>query len=129
MKLFEPTVVLTRVREMAIILTIMARQKPCVLAFVDAITEHLRAIDVKHRALVRQKIGEQLRFQPNVETRNRKPLKKPAVFGATWEIWFGPDNRFRVLYDFDVDARVVRVLAVGEKDKERLFIGGEEVEL
>ena len=42
---------------------------------------------------------------------------------------FGPDNRFRVLYDIDEEARVVKVMAIGEKRKERLFIGGEEVQL
>jgi mRNA-degrading endonuclease RelE of RelBE toxin-antitoxin system len=114
---------------MAIILAIMARQPPYVLAFVDAVAEHLRAIEVKHHSSIRQKIREQLLFKPDEETTNRKPLRRPAVFGATWEIRFGPENRFRVLYDIDKEARVVVILAIGEKLRERLFIGGEEVEL
>jgi mRNA-degrading endonuclease RelE of RelBE toxin-antitoxin system len=93
------------------------------------VAKHLRAIDVKHHALVREKIGEQLRFEPAVETNNRKLLRQPAPFGATWEIRFGPDNRFRVLYDIDEEANVVQIMAIGEKQRERLFIGGEEVQL
>jgi hypothetical protein len=70
-----------------------------------------------------------LRFEPNVETRNRKPLRRPAPFGATWEIRFGPDNRFRVLYDIAEEPRAVQILAVGEKEGNRLVVGGEEVGL
>ncbi len=107
----------------------MVRRQPYTLAFASAVSEHLRAIDAKHHALVREKIGEQLRFEPGAETTNRKPLRQPAPFEATWEIRFGPDNRFRVLYDIDEEARVVQVMAIGEKQRERLIIGGEEVQL
>jgi mRNA-degrading endonuclease RelE of RelBE toxin-antitoxin system len=107
----------------------MARRQPYTLAFADAVTEHLRAIDSKYHTLIREKIGEQLRFQPAAETTNRKPLRQPAPFAATWEIRFGPDNRFRVLYDIDEESRVVQIMAIGEKEKERLLIGGAEVEL
>ncbi len=68
-------------------------------------------------------------FQPDVPTRNRKSLRQPAPFEAHWEIRFGPDNRFRVLYDVDSDTRVVHILGIGEKERERLLFGGQEVEL
>jgi hypothetical protein len=61
-----------------------------------------------------------------VETRNRKPLKRPTAFGADWELRLGPDNRFRVFYQVDREGHGVRVLAVGVKDRNRLLIGGEE---
>ena len=109
-------------------MAIMAR-KPYTLAFASSVMEQLRAIDAKYHALIREKIGEQLRLEPGAETRNRKPLRQPAPFDATWEIRFGPDNRFRVLYDIDEEARVVRIMAIGEKQRECLFIGGEEVQL
>ena len=114
---------------MAIIMVIMARRRPYTLAFASEVARHLRAIDAKHHALIRKKIGEQLRFEPAAETTHRKPLRPPAPFGATWEIRFGPDNRFRVLYDIDQETHVVQVLAIGEKRRERLFVGGEEVRL
>jgi len=53
----------------------VARQKPYTIAFAGAITEHLQAIDAKYHALIREKIGEQLRFAPGTETKNRKPLQ------------------------------------------------------
>jgi mRNA-degrading endonuclease RelE of RelBE toxin-antitoxin system len=110
-------------------MAIMARPERYTLAFAAAAVEHLRAVEAKHRSLIREKIGEQLRLTPGIETTNRKPLRPHAPFGATWEIRFGPANRFRVLYDIDQEARTVRILAIGEKRRERLFIGGEEVEL
>jgi mRNA-degrading endonuclease RelE of RelBE toxin-antitoxin system len=114
---------------MAIILAIMAKRKPYALVYAPAVEEHLRAIDSKFYSLIREKIEEQLLFEPGTETRNRKPLLQPAAFEAGWEIRFGPDNRFRVLYDIDHEARAVRILAVGEKKGNRLSVGGEEVEL
>jgi hypothetical protein len=34
-----------------------------------------------------------------------------------------------VLYDIDDENLIVRILAIGEKERDRLFTGGEEVEL
>jgi mRNA-degrading endonuclease RelE of RelBE toxin-antitoxin system len=107
----------------------MARRQAYALGFASEVTRYLRAIDAKYHALIREKISEQLRFEPATETTNRKPLQQPAPSGATWEIRFGPANRFRVLYDIDHGARMVRIMAIGEKQRERLFIGGEEVRL
>jgi mRNA-degrading endonuclease RelE of RelBE toxin-antitoxin system len=64
-----------------------------------------------------------------LQIRNRKPLQQPAAFEAHWEIRFGPDNRFRVLYDVDPENGVVHILAIGEKRRERLLFAGEEVRL
>jgi hypothetical protein len=70
-----------------------------------------------------------LTVEPDVETRNRKPLKKPVSFGATWEIRFGPNNKFRVFYEVERGRREVYVLAIGVKQGNRLRIGQEEIEL
>jgi hypothetical protein len=64
-----------------------------------------------------------------VETRKRKPLIQPAAIGATWEIRFGTDNRFRVLYDVVEEDREVHILAIGTKVGNRLIVGREEIEL
>jgi mRNA-degrading endonuclease RelE of RelBE toxin-antitoxin system len=114
---------------MTIIMVIMARQQHYALIYAPEVKRHLQAIDAKHYHLIREKIEEQLQFEPGVETTNRKPLRQPAALAATWEIRFGPGNRFRVFYDIDVERREVQVLAIGEKERNRLFIGGEEVEL
>jgi mRNA-degrading endonuclease RelE of RelBE toxin-antitoxin system len=107
----------------------MVRRRAYTLGFASDVSEQLRAIEAKYHALIREKIGEQLRFEPVTETTNRKPLRQPAPFEATWEIRFGPDNRFRVLYNVDPETLMVQILAIGEKQRERLLIGGEEVEL
>lgn len=59
----------------------------------------------------------------------RTVMKRPASFGATWELRFGPDNRFRVFYDIDMQTRRVNILAIGIKEREKLFIAGKEIEL
>jgi len=120
---------LTRLAELARIMAAMARRHLYTLAFAFAVTEHLQAIDAKYHSLIHENIGEQLRFEPGTETRNRKPLRQPGPFGASWETRFGPANRFRVLYDIDEEAHLVRIMAIGEKQRERLFVGGEEVQL
>jgi mRNA-degrading endonuclease RelE of RelBE toxin-antitoxin system len=66
---------------------------------------------------------------PTPETRNRKPLEEPASFGATWQLRFGPKNSFRVFYDVNHEEKTVSVLAIGVKEGNQLFIGGQEFEL
>src|SRR6516165_10995384 len=53
--------------------TLMARKKPFELGYDPATREQLRAIPAKYHSLIRKVIEEQLRFQPETETRNRKP--------------------------------------------------------
>ena len=72
---------------------------------------------------------EQLSYTPDLETRNRKPVEQPAPFAATWELRFGPGNRFRVFYDIDTRENIVWVLAIGVKEHARLYFAGEEFEL
>ncbi len=93
------------------------------------VKDHVKAIGKQYHSLIRRTIEKQLTFEPLVETRNRKPLKRLAWFGATWEIRFGPNNRFRVFYRVDSEERQVFVLAIGEKRGHRLRIGGEEIEV
>ena len=107
----------------------MARNYPFALLFDPKVKQHLRAIEAKFHSLIRDTITEQLLFEAVTEAKNRKPLQRPTEFGATWELRFGPDNRFRVLYAFDYEKREVQILAIGIKDRNRLFIGGEELEL
>jgi hypothetical protein len=111
------------------IMTIMAPRQPYTLLYARAVTQHMECISSKYDGLIREKIGEQLRFEPNVETKNRKPLRQPAPFGAEWEIRFGPANRVRVLYDIDEKQHAVQIAAIGEKVGNRLIVGGEEIDL
>src|SRR5690349_15519888 len=111
------------------IIMVMARQSPFTLIYDPEVTGHLAAIERKYHSLIRRTIEEQLRFEPEAPTRNRKQLERPIDLGARWELRLGPDNRFRVFYRVDPERRQVRILAVGVKERDRLFIVGEEVKL
>jgi mRNA-degrading endonuclease RelE of RelBE toxin-antitoxin system len=99
------------------------------LIYAPQVKTHLQAIERKYHSLIRSTIETQLQFEPNLETRNRKPLKRPVELGADWEIRFGPDNRFRVFYSVEQENRQVFILATGIKRGNRLIIGREEVNL
>lgn len=107
----------------------MARKPKFSITFAPEVLEHLDSSEPKYHRLLRQAIAEQLSYTPGEETRNRKPLAQPALFAATWELRCGPQNRFWVFYDIDLDARTVFVLAIGVEERERLLIGGEEYPL
>lgn len=63
----------------------------------------------------------QLGEQPDVEVRNRKRLKPNDL--SQWELRLG---RYRIFYDLDVEAHLVRVKAIGWKRHNRLYIRGKE---
>jgi mRNA-degrading endonuclease RelE of RelBE toxin-antitoxin system len=107
----------------------MKKRKLYKLIYAPAAHQHVRVIETKYHSLIRRTIEEQLLFEPDIETHNRKPLKKPVFFAATWEIRFGPDNRFRVYYDVNEKEHTVAILAIGVKIGNRLKIGNEEVEI
>ncbi len=56
-------------------------------------------------------------------------MAESAAFGATWELRFGANHRFRVFYEVDSVEQIVEVLAIGVKEGNRLFIGGKEVQI
>ena len=106
----------------------MPRRRPFTIILAPETLEHLDFIEAKDHRLIRKAIAQQLTFLPDQLTRNRKPLEQPAPFSATWELRFGPGNRFRVFYEVDSRNRVINVLAIGIKHRNRLLIGGEEFE-
>ncbi len=108
------------------IIMVMAKKQPFALVYADEVKLHLHAIEPKYYPGIQSEIEVQLIHEPDVETRNRKPLKRPVSFGADWELRLGPDNRFRVFYQVNAEGREVRILAVGVKKRNQLFIGGDE---
>ena len=100
--------------------------KPFSIKFAPEVVEHLYRIDKKYHRLIRKTIRDKLTYTPGKETRNRKLLDQPSPHNATWELRFGPDNRFRVFYEIDNEHQEVWILAIGRKEGNRLFIGGEE---
>jgi mRNA-degrading endonuclease RelE of RelBE toxin-antitoxin system len=106
----------------------MPRRPKFTLVFAPEAIDHLDAVARKDRRLIRQTIEQQLAYTPETMTRNRKPLEQPAPFGAAWELRCGPSNRYRVFYETDLTERTVLILALGVKERERLFFAGEEFE-
>jgi mRNA-degrading endonuclease RelE of RelBE toxin-antitoxin system len=107
----------------------MTPKRRFALEYAPIVKDHLRTIEAKYYALIRKTIEDQLQFEPDVQTRNRKPLKRPVDFGAQWELRLGPENGFRVFYKIDHENLKVNILAIGEKRGARLIMGGEEVRL
>jgi len=97
------------------------------LLYAREVYKHIKAIERRYHRLIKSTIEEQLTLTPQRRTRNRKPLEElPGPFGSTWELRFGPDNRFRVFYEVASKEKAVWILAIGVKEKNRLLIGGEE---
>ena len=87
--------------------------------------QHLRMLTARQRAVVFDVVDEQLAHEPSVETRNRKPMRPNPL--APWELRAG---NLRIYYNIQEEpAQLVTILAVGVKDRDRVLIGGEEVEL
>ena len=87
--------------------------------------DHLRALTARQRAIVLDTVDEQLAYQPTVETRNRKPMRPNPL--APWELRIG---NLRVYYDVEEDPEpVVYIRAVGVKERNRVRIGREVIEL
>ena len=114
---------------MTIIIVIMVKRKKFLLIYAPITKLHLKTIERKYYSLIRTTIEKELQFEPDVETKNRKPLKRQVTFEAEWELRFGPDNRFRVFYDIDMEFHNIHILAIGIKEKNHLFIGEKEVKL
>ncbi len=112
---------------MATILAMPGRAKFEVIFDVMAL-DHMAAIEKKYDSLIRRTVEEQLIHEPDVPTRNRKPLLRETAVGATWEVRCGPSNRFRIFYDVHREEGLVVVLAVARKIRNQLFVGKEKFE-
>ena len=86
--------------------------------------EHVKALRKRDQQTILDAIEVQLRYQPDQETRNRKPLEDNPL--APWELRVGD---FRVFYDVKRAENLVVIVAVGKKIHNTLRIGGEEVQL
>jgi len=106
----------------------MALPRRFELVYAPIVKTHLNWIEPKYYSLTAEAIEAQLRFEPDVETRNRKPLRRPVIYGVQWEMRLGPDNHFRAFYRVNRQVYQVEILAIGVKRGSRLLIGGEEIE-
>jgi mRNA-degrading endonuclease RelE of RelBE toxin-antitoxin system len=84
----------------------------------------MESLTARQSATVLDVVARSLTHEPTVPTRQRKVLRANAV--APWELRIGD---LRVYYEVKDDVERVVVKAVGVKERNRVLIGGEEVEL
>jgi mRNA-degrading endonuclease RelE of RelBE toxin-antitoxin system len=100
------------------------KKRPYQIEYSPPSKEHLGALDARQRAAVLDKVDVQLIHEPTTVSRNRKPLQPNPL--ARFELRIGD---LRVYYEVDETKRVVEIRAVGTKNRNRVFIGGEGVDL
>jgi mRNA-degrading endonuclease RelE of RelBE toxin-antitoxin system len=77
----------------------------------------------KERKIIANGIALHLKNDANVETRRRKPLRPNKL--AQWELRI---EDYRVFFDLESE-NVVKVVAVGKKEHNDLYIRGKKVDL
>jgi len=94
------------------------------IKFTDSAKDDMRYFTKAEQTGILDEIEKQLRFEPTIETRNRKQMRETAI--ATYELRTGGA---RVFYNVFEAENVVDVVAVGWKEHNELFIRGEKVTL
>lgn len=94
------------------------------LEITEEAIEDLEYFDKAARVTILDATEQQLVNQPLQETRNRKPLRPSSQF--QWELRIG---NYRVFCDVDEETSVVSVVSVGYKERNKLYIRGQEVNL
>ncbi len=77
------------------------------------------------RATILTTVDRQLAHQPTIETTNRKRLHIDATLPNMAEYWELRIGDIRVFYVVNEPASLVRVLSVGEKERNMVRIGKE----
>jgi mRNA-degrading endonuclease RelE of RelBE toxin-antitoxin system len=95
---------------------------PHVIEYETEAQGHLRRLTARQQSLVLDTVAKQLAHEPGVETKNRKPMRPNPL--APWELRIGD---IRIYYDI-VETTVV-VLAIGTKERSKVRIGGELVDI
>jgi len=76
------------------------------------------------RDLILDGVRLQLLDQPSVETKSRKLLRENVL--SDWELRV---RKYRVFYDIDENEKIVRIVAVGYKEHNDLYIEGRKFNL
>jgi len=86
--------------------------------------EDLKSFRKFKQQFLADEIESRLRFEPTVPTRNRKKLRPNDL--AEWELRL---DRFRVFYDVQEVVKIVKVVAIGQKQGDKVIVHGEEYDL
>ncbi len=94
---------------------------PFKILFAPDARDQIKHLSARDRSIIVDAVDIQLTYQPNVPTRNRKPLRPNNL--ATWELRIG---EYRVYYDLDGPEHASRIVALGKKDHAKVWINGKE---
>ena len=96
------------------------------IEFTPTAAGHMRGYRKFEQQIILDAIEEQLRHEPTTETRNRKRLGENEL--SDWELRV---QHYRVFYDVTTEEehQAVKIKAVGHKEHNTLYVGGEEVQL
>jgi len=87
--------------------------------------DHVIYLTKAKQKRVLDSVDRQLAYEPMMETRHQKKMRPNPI--APWELRIGD---LRVYYDVEESPRKkVKILAVGEKDRDIVRIAGEIIEL
>jgi mRNA-degrading endonuclease RelE of RelBE toxin-antitoxin system len=95
------------------------------IAFAPEALKDLESFKKKDQKKICHTVEEQLLHQAATETRNRKRLRSHHV--SEWELRVGT---IRVFYDVDAEADTpcVTIVAIGYKERNKLYFRGKEHE-
>ncbi len=102
----------------------MVRRRAYQIEYSPEAVDHMESLTARQSATVLDVVARTLTHEPTVPTRHRKVLRANAV--APWELRIGD---LRVYYEVKDDPERVVVKAIGVKERNRVVIGGEEVQL
>jgi mRNA-degrading endonuclease RelE of RelBE toxin-antitoxin system len=83
----------------------------------------MRDMSARDRSTILSKVEEQLLYQPESATRQRKQMR-PNRLGLRWELRIGD---IRVFYN--VADEVVNIVLIGKKIGNEVYVEGEKLEL
>ncbi len=94
------------------------------IEFSDTANQDLKWFKKHEQNIILDGIAENLRYEPNIETRNRKPMDPNPI--AEWELRI---DKFRVLYNIEQTVKIVSIEAIGVKIGSDFVIRGEKRDL
>ena len=86
--------------------------------------EDLKSFRKFEQQFLVDEIDKHLQFEPALPTRNRKKLRSNNL--AEWELRI---DKFRVFYDIQAVVKIVKIVAIGQKRGNKVFVHGEEYDL
>ena len=97
---------------------------PYVIDFTEEAKEDLTYYRAYERKVIVDGVIEQLRYQLDVETQQRKYMRDNPI--SQWELRLG---KYRVFYEIDSDAHSILIISLGHKEHNVLSIRGRNVKI